>query len=330
MKRYLLVLLFLSKRTLASLQHPNNPYIESTHKNYIYERACHHYASEFSTARYEGPQVRSRVFNSLYSKCLDAVWPDCEVESAGDMIVVLDSHKTFEVERKIVYNIARKPIKYAHKRGFFAENLLEPEHRCFIFWDPLEPKTDISTFYNIKFANLQTLFMAHLTMVTKTIKKYRGAGVESPNQLYLKENLPNRKFILVMSYGQLRNVVEACLNKFKKEGLLPTLAQGSVDDLKRLLTESLPKTSFTMTVFKKNRSEERIHFLHPLYTVINPPFPIAIAYVPSLVTPITYTRDLTNRSFIAAAFDEVGALLSEPVTNAASYLVISFNSIKLV
>ena len=146
MKRYLLLLCIFLKHTFASLLYPINLYNDDASKNYLYERACHHYSSELSTARYESPQVRSKVFDSLYLKCLAVIWPNCEVTSANNMIVLLTNHETFEKGQAIVYNTDRKPVKYAHRRGFFAENLLEPDHRRFIFWDSLAPMTDLHKF----------------------------------------------------------------------------------------------------------------------------------------------------------------------------------------
>ena len=65
--------------------------------------------------------------------------------------------------------------------------------------------------------------------------------------------------------------------------------------------------------FKRRRPGEHIRLLYPLYTAINPSFPIAIHYVSPAMAPIQYTRDLTCRSFIAAAFDEEKMLLNETI-----------------
>lgn len=329
MKRYLLLLCIFLKHTFASLLHPINLYDDDASKNYLYERACHHYSSELSTARYESPQVRSKVLDSLYLKCLTVIWPNCEVMSANNMIVSLTHYETFENGQVIVHNINRKPVKYAHSRGFFAENLLEPDHRRFIFWDPLAPMTDLHKFDAIKFASVQTLYMTHLTDTAKAIKKFRGAGTESSNHLYLKESLSPDNYSLAMDFETLRKFVKLSIRMIEGSGLLPRLSQGVTSDLHALLKNSIPNGSVLLTVFKKSSPGEHIRLLYPLYTAINPSFPIAIHYVPLAMAPISYTRDLTCRSFIAAAFDEEGMLLNEPIKEVASYLVVSFNSIKV-
>ena len=221
MRRYLLLLCILLKHTFASLLYPTNLYSDDTSRNYLYERACHHYSSELSTARYESPQVRSKVFDSLYLKCLAVIWPNCEVTSANNMIILLTRYETFENGQAIVHNIDRKPIKYAHSKGFFAENLLEPGHRRFIFWGPPAPTTDLHKFDAIKFASVSTLYMTHLTDITKAIKKFRGAGTESSNHLYLKESLSADKHLLVMDYESLGKLVKQSIRMIEAADCFP-------------------------------------------------------------------------------------------------------------
>ena len=107
----------------------------------------------------------------------------------------------------------------------------------------------------IKFASVSTLYITHLTDTAKAIKKFRGAGTESSNHLYLKEILPADKYLLVMDFEALRKFIKLSIRMIEDSGLLPKLSQGVTSDLHALLKQSTPNGSVLLTVFKKHSPE---------------------------------------------------------------------------
>ena len=57
--------------------------------------------------------------------------------------------------------------------------------------------------------------------IVGTIKKFRDAGVEAPNQLYLKKIFTAEKYHLVMGFKQFAGVVGGCLEQFKTMACSP-------------------------------------------------------------------------------------------------------------
>jgi hypothetical protein len=330
MLKHLLALCALLKSTSSSfLQHPSDPYVSSMRKNYIYERACYHHAMDHSFTRYESDSLNSKLFDSLYPQCLSVIWPRCEVMKGEGMIVMLRSHETFEKNKTIVHQQNLKAAKYAHKRGFFVENLLMPQHRCFIFWDPFEPAIDVSTFYTLNFPDSSTLLMLRSLEIVKTIKRLRERGAESTEQLYLIASVNRRKFQLVMKFEQLADIVKTCLNGLKSIGMLTSVSQGDITPLQKCINQSIPKGKVGVMFLKANTPTERIQLLHPFYTPVLST-PLALQYEPSEMLPMLQTFGVNNRSFIPAAFDKNGNLVEYTAKNIASYLVMGFYSIILV
>lgn len=330
MIEYLLLFGLSLKCTFATLIHVADPYNNSSTKNYVYERACHYYATEFSTSRYESRLVSSKVFDSLYLKCLRAIWPNCELLKVTGGAVTLQKYETFGKGEVIIRDIDCEPIKYAHKEGFCTENLLGPVHGNFIFWDPRKPATDLVTFYSIKFATIKTLHLMHMVELAKTIKKFTGVGAEPPDQLYLIQISPNGKDYLGATFENFKGIVKQSLMEVISEIPPLTPIQSSIfDDLLRLLHKRLPGSAIFLHFRLKHSPSERVHLLYPLGTAINHLFPVALRFEPSKMAPISYSWDINRTSFIAAIFDEMGNLLNEPTKDIDSYLVVSFSSIKL-
>ena len=175
---YLLLLGILSKCALAALQPPLDPYVGDTQTNYIYERACHHYAVDQSSRIYESGRFVSRMLEVYYHKCLSTIWPRCEVVKMNKYHMAVKSHKTFERKHVLAYNEHSKPVKTAHKRGFLVGNFLDLNRQCLIFWDARKPPTDTLTFYKLKLHDLETLSRLRLVEIANVMRGCRRANME--------------------------------------------------------------------------------------------------------------------------------------------------------
>ena len=234
-----------------------------------------------------------------------------------------------KIGQAIVHKEDFKPVKYAHKRGFFVEDLLMPQHRCFIFWDPLKPVVDVTTFYKLHLPDLNTLLMLRSIEITKTIKKFRGRGTEPAKQLFLIAPHGPKGLRVVMKFEELSKTVKACLNGLKTIGILSNVSQGDTTSFQKCINQSMSKGKVGTLLINATSPTERIQLLHPFYTPVLPT-PLTIHYEPNEMLPMSYTMKPNCRSFIAAAFDKNGNLVEHTAKNIASYLAVGFHSILLL
>ena len=326
----LLLLGILSTCALAALQPPPDPYLGDIETNYTYERACHHYAVDQSSRIYESGSVRFRMLDVYYHKCLSTIWPECEVVKTTEQFPRFDSHIAFKRNDIIAVDSHSTPTRTAPKRGFFVQDLLARGRCCIIFWNPHEPPTNKSIFYKLKLHNLDALLRARTRYIASATSKYRNLGALRTDKLYLQGGRYHQHNVAIMTFDLLALFIKDCLAKIRSLGGLYRLSIGILDDIQTCLTRyKLHLGAVTPHVARRANPSERIQLLYPFYTPVDPHFILAIHYTSRRMLPTREPCDLTGRTFIAAAFDEDGNTVDATSGKIASFLIISFSSIKI-